>query len=96
MLAANDFDGIEALFRAHFEGIPCEWHTRNDIAGCEGYCGSVLYSCFAALGFDIVAEDSGARGRAGMTLRFNGHLYLFGVEFSRDTRNVTAFAIADG
>ena len=151
LLEANDFDGIEALLRAHFDGIPYEWHTRNDIAGYEGYYASVLYSCFAALGFDIVAEDGSARGRADMTLRFND-LYIFelkvaelagpgsalaqlqergyagkyrgrgepirmggnrsrseaaglgegqpihliGVEFSRITRNVTAFAVADG
>ena len=79
-----------------------------------------------------MAEDSGARGRCDMTLRFNHHVYilelevvelagagsalaqlrergyagkyrdrgepihLVGVEFSRATRTVSAFQVADG
>ena len=132
LFADNDFAGIETLLRSHFDAIPYEWHTRNDIAGYEGYYASVLYSCFAALGFDVVAEDGGARGRCDMTLRFNSHVYIFelkvvelagagsalaqlrergyagkyrgrgepihliGVEFSRATRTVSAFQVADG
>ena len=37
LLAANDFRGLETLFRALFASIPYEWHTRNDIARYEGY-----------------------------------------------------------
>ena len=77
LLAENDFAGLEALFRAVFASIPHQWHTRNEIAAYEGYYASVFYSCFAAQGFDIVAEDSGSRGRADMTVRFGGQVYLF-------------------
>ena len=75
LLAENDFAGLEALFRAVFASIPHQWHT--EIAAYEGYYASVFYSCFAAQGFDIVAEDSGSRGRADMTVRFGGQVYLF-------------------
>ena len=44
LLAANDFGEIETLFRAFFSSIPYEWHTKNEIARCEGYYASVLYS----------------------------------------------------
>ena len=36
LFAANDFAGIEALFRSCFDAIPYEWHTRNEIARYEG------------------------------------------------------------
>ena len=129
LLAANDFEGLEALFRAVFASIPHQWHVNNRIADYEGYYASVFYSCFAAQGFDLVAEESSARGRADMALRYDGRVYLFefktvgkasegaalaqlaekgyadkyrhlgqpihlvGVEFSREERNVAAFAV---
>ena len=77
LLAANDFVGLETLFRAFFSGIPYEWHTRNDIARYEGYYASVFYSHFAAAGLDVAVEDSSSHGRVDMAVRFNGHVYLF-------------------
>ena len=77
LLAANDFAGIEALFRAFFASIPYEWHTKNEIARYEGYYASVLYSHFAAAGLDVVVEDSSSLGRVDMAVRFNSHVYLF-------------------
>ena len=130
LLAANDFDGLETLFRAFFSSIPYEWHTRNDIARFEGYYASVFYSHFAAAGLDVAVEDSSSHGRVDMAVRFNSHVYLFefkvvelspegaameqlrerrypekyrylgepiyliGVEFSRETRNVAGFEVA--
>ena len=77
LLAANDFAGIEALFRAFFASIPYEWHTKNEIARYEGYYASVFYSHFAAAGLDVVVEDSSSLGRVDMAVRFNSHVYLF-------------------
>ena len=77
LLAANDFAGLEALFRDIFAGIPYQWHVKNDIQKYEGYYASVIYSCFAAQGFDLMAEDSSSAGRADMTVRFDGAIYLF-------------------
>ena len=132
LLEANDFAAMQALFQAFFASIPYEWYTNNDIAHYEGYYASVFYSYFAALGFEIVVEDSSNHGRLDMAVRTGGHVYLFefkvvelapegaalaqlkergyaekyrgrgepvhliGVEFSRETRNVTAFEVADG
>ncbi len=77
LLAANDFAGIETLFRAFFSSIPYEWHTKNEIARYEGYYASVFYSHFAAAGLDVMVEDSSSLGRVDMAVRFNGHVYLF-------------------
>ena len=129
LLGSNDFDGLEALFRSFFAGIPYEWHTKNDIARYEGYYASVFYSCFAAAGLDVRVEDSTSRGRLDMAVLHDGHVYVFeyktvekapegkamaqikekgyadkyrhlgrpiyliGVEFSREDRNVAAFEV---
>ena len=65
LLEAEDFAGLETLFRAFFASIPYEWYTNNDIAAYEGYYASVFYPYFAATGFDVTVEDSSSRGRAG-------------------------------
>ena len=79
LLGANDFNGLETLLRGLFSSIPCEWHTRNEIAGYEGYYAGVFYSYFAGAGLDITVEDSTSLGRVDMTVHFNGSVYL--VEF---------------
>ena len=129
LLAANDFDGLEALFRAFFAGIPHDWHRKNDIARYEGYYASVFYSHFAAAGLEVAVEDSTSHGRLDMAVHFQGSVYLFefkvvemapegaamdqlkrrcyadkyrasgqpiwliGVEFSREARNLAAFDV---
>ena len=138
LLETGDCAGLKELFHAFFASVPYEWHagrpgrrTRNDIARYEGYYASVFYSYFAALGYEIVVEESSSHGRLDMAVHTGGHVYLFefkvmelappgsalkqlqergyadkyrgqgepihliGVEFSRETRNVTAFDVAD-
>ena len=132
LLETHDCGGLKELFQAFFASIPYQWYTNNDIADYEGFYASVVYSYFAALGYEIAVEESSSHGRLDMAVRTGGHVYLFefkvvemappgsalaqlrernyaaryraigepihliGVEFSRDTRNVTAFEIADG
>ena len=76
-LLARDFAGLEAHFQALFASIPHDWHRHNPIARYEGYYASVFYSHFAALGLDIVLEDTSSHGRLDMAVRFNGQVYLF-------------------
>ena len=132
LLEAHDCSGLKELFHAFFASIPYQWYTNNQIADYEGFYASVVYSYFAALGYDIAVEESSSHGRLDMAVRTGGHVYLFefkvaemappgsalaqlrergyadkyrgggepihliGVEFSRETRNVTAFEVADG
>ena len=77
LVVANDFAGLQALFRAFFASIPYEWYTRNDIASYEGYYASVFYSWFAASGLDVTVEDSSSHGRLDMAVRLNDNVYLF-------------------
>ena len=84
LLSANDFEGLEAFFRALFAGVPHQWHVNNRLEDYEGYYASVIYSCFAAQGFDLIAEDSSSGGRSDMVVRFNGGIYIFEFKLLRD------------
>ena len=84
LLAANDFEGLEAFFRSLFAGVPSQWHVNNDIGNFEGYYASVVYSCFAAHGFDLTPEDSSSAGRSDMVVRFEDAIYLFEFKLSED------------
>ena len=131
LLEAHACAGLKEIFHAFYASIPYRWYTNNDIADYEGFYASVFYSYFAALGYDIVVEESSSHGRLDMAVRAYGHVYLFefkvaemappgsalaqlrerdyaakyrgrgepihlvGVEFSRATRNITAFETAD-
>ena len=65
LLEADDVDGLRELFQAFYASIPHQWYTNNDIAEYEGFYASVFYSYFAALGLDVVVEESTSRGPPG-------------------------------
>ncbi len=77
LLQNNDLAGLKDLFQAFFASIPHQWYDNNPISRYEGYYASVFYSYFAALGLDITLEDATNQGRIDMTVKFNGHIYLF-------------------
>jgi hypothetical protein len=76
-LKSNDFGQMQTLFTAFFASIPHDWYRNNPIAQYEGYYASVFYSYFAALGLDIILEDTTNQGRIDMTVKFNEQVYLF-------------------
>ncbi|MCK5667285.1 MAG: AAA family ATPase, partial [Thiotrichaceae bacterium] len=77
LLQAVDCAGLKELFNAFFASIPHDWYRNNPIAQYEGYYASIFYSHFAALGLAIILEDTTNHGRIDMSVRFNGHIYLF-------------------
>ena len=130
LLADNDFEGLEALFRSFFAGIPYQWHVKNGHRALRGVLRErVLLLVRGATGLDVRVEDSTSRGRLDMAVLFDDRVYLFefktvekapeggalaqlaekgyadkyrslgrpihlvGVEFSREDRNVAAFAV---
>ena len=76
-LAAEDWNGLEALFRRLLAGIPHDWHGRNDIARYEGYWSSVFYAFFQASMDGVAVEDATSRGRLDMAVVLGGNAYLF-------------------
>ena len=77
LLEANDFAGLETLFRGVFAAIPHQWYANSPVASYEAHYASVIHCCFLMQGFEPVAEDSGSRGRADMAIRFDGRVCVF-------------------
>ena len=74
---AADFDGMRDLLRSLLAGIPHQCHGRNPMGGYEGWYASVLYARFAATGADVRAEERGSVGRADLSVRALGQVYVF-------------------
>lgn len=77
ILQTVDITSLKELFHAFYATIPHDWYRKNELAGFEGYYASVFYSYFAALGLQIILEDTTNHGRIDMTVRFEGQIYLF-------------------
>ena len=92
LLAADDFQGLEAFLRSLFAGIPHQWHVRNDVGAFEGYYASVVYSCFAAHGFDLTPEDSSGAGRSDMVVHCDHAVHLFEFKLCKDAPEGKALA----
>lgn len=128
LLCLNDINSLQKLFHAFYASIPNDWYRKNTLSGYEGYYASIFYCYFAALGLDVIPEDTTNNGRIDLTLKFQDRIYIFefkvvelvkttgkaidqirtkkyyekyvkesqeiyliGIEFSRDTRNVVNF-----
>ena len=76
-LAAEDWSGLEALFRKLLAGIPHDWHRRNEVARYEGYWSSVFYAWFQASVDGVAVEDATSRGRLDLAVVTGGAAFLF-------------------
>jgi hypothetical protein len=76
-LQQHDLTALEAHLKALYAGLPHDWYRNNPIAQYEGHYASVFYSHFAALGLDVTVEDASHHGKVDMTVKFDGHIYLF-------------------
>ena len=91
-LAAEDWAGLEALFRKLLAGIPHDWHRRNEIARYEGYWSSVFYAFFQASLDGVAVEDATSRGRLDLVVRLEKTVCLF--EFKVAERSEKGAALA--
>ena len=65
----NSFDELKTIFNTHFSSIPHDWYRNNPIGQYEGFYAGIVYSCFAALGYDLRAEDTTSAGRIDLTIQ---------------------------
>ena len=91
-LAAEDWAGLEALFRRLLAGIPHDWHRRNEIARYEGYWSSVFYAWFQASMDGVAVEDATSRGRLDMAVVTDGAAFLFEFKVAERSEPGTALA----
>ncbi|MCK5356335.1 MAG: PD-(D/E)XK nuclease domain-containing protein, partial [Methyloprofundus sp.] len=78
-LQQADFDALQRAFSAIFAAIPHDWYRKNNIAHYEGYYASIVYSCFCAMGFTVIAEDTTNHGRIDLTLIQKNKIFI--IEF---------------
>ncbi len=79
LLEAEDFDGFGGMLRSWLSGIPYRWHDKGDLARYEAWYASLLYMSLRSAGADLSVEDASSRGRADMTVRLGGQVFV--VEF---------------
>jgi hypothetical protein len=72
-----DLNKLESQIKSIFAAIPYNNFSGSKLYEYEGYYASVLYSYFASLGVDIIAEDVTNRGRIDMTLLLDNYAYVF-------------------
>ena len=90
LLARQDTDALEPLFRAFFASVPYQWYVDNDIAHYEGFYSAVFYSHFVGAGLEVVAEESTSHGRSDLVVRHPNAVWVF--EFKR--QGTAAVAVA--
>jgi len=96
LLAAEDWAGLEALFRKFVAGIPHDWHRRNDIARYEGYWSSVFYAWFQSSMDGVTAEEATSHGRLDMAVVLGAKAYLFEFKVAEQTAGSAPAASAGG
>jgi len=67
-LKQENFDRFIDVLKTIFSSIPYHNYANNIIAKYEGYYCSVVYVYLAALGYQVIAEDTTSRGRIDLTI----------------------------
>ena len=78
-LSQADFAKLEHSLVVLFAAIPNDWYRKNQLANYEGYYASIIYSCFAALGLKVIAEDATNQGRIDLTVLLDNKVFI--IEF---------------
>lgn len=80
ILEESDCTGLFDLFKSFFASIPHDWYRKNQISWFEGYYASVVYTYFASLGYDVIAEDTTNHGRIDLTVKTKAAVWIFEFE----------------
>jgi len=76
LISEDRIDEFKSAFFSLFASIPNDNYRKNEIANYEGYYASVLYSYFAGMGVEFIAEDVTNKGYIDMTLFFEDRAYI--------------------
>ena len=83
ILLTNNFSDLAKVFTSHFAAIPHDWYRNNNIANYEGFYASIVYSYFAALGYDLIAEDVSNQGKIDLTMILPDKIILLEFKLSK-------------
>jgi hypothetical protein len=81
-MIAGDLIKLKETLYALFAAIPYNNYANNIIANYEGYYAAVIYSFFAALGLELIAEDITNKGRIDLTIKIDDFAFI--IEFKVD------------
>ena len=70
-------ENLKNIVTSFLASIPHDWHRKNNIAEYEGYWASVIYTLFAATGYDVIPEDTTNCGRIDLTVRTETGIWIF-------------------
>ena len=70
-LITNDWQQLENAFQGLFSAIPYHFYTNTPIHNYEAYYCAIVYSYFAALGYDVRLEEPTSQGRIDMSVVIN-------------------------
>ena len=62
-IEVGDTEALRTVVHSFFASIPNDWYRKNRLSEFEGYYSSVVYACFASVGYEVVPEDVTERGR---------------------------------
>ncbi len=86
-LKSGDLEGLTAVIKRLFAGIPWRNFTNNELPQTEGYYASVLYAFFASLNATIIPEDISNHGQVDMTIKLEGYTYVIEIKLEREDDN---------
>jgi hypothetical protein len=78
-LKEGQLNQLKAIFQAFFSSIPHNWYRKNQLANYEGYYCSIVYCYFAALGLEVIPEDTTNHGQIDLTVKLNNQIFI--IEF---------------
>jgi hypothetical protein len=78
-LKNNNLNLLKATVQALFASIPYNLYVNNPMNQYEGYYASVFYCYLAALGVEVIGEDTSSRGRIDLTIKLDKSIYI--IEF---------------
>lgn len=82
-LCRGDMEGMAAIIKRLFAGIPWRNFMKNELPEAEGYYASVLYAFFASLNAEIIPEDITNHGQVDLTVRLCGYTYVMEIKLER-------------
>ncbi len=72
-----DTDQLRDILHGFFASIPHDNYRKNQISHFEGFYASVIYTCFASLGYEVIPEDTTNKGRIDLTVRTKTGIWVF-------------------
>ena len=82
-LRSGNVEKIQQMIKSAIAKIPSDAYRRNEIAKYEGHWQSIMGMYFAGACTDFILEDASNLGKADMTIKEGGYVYIF--EFKMKT-----------